>query len=507
MHARKFLPILLIVLASCGTTPPADNSGKRPASDENVSRDHARLTHSEEEAARFIRRYEALSVGFVNYFDPARTELISRAFSAETVVFQLGETGDTGMLLDATAERAVELMEKNGWSEAEISNEAAYEGHLALVEVESIGIPAGAKTGDYIPVRVRLRGNAYDIRGGFVYTTPLRNNLGRTVAILERGYLPLNADKYFDEQGNIIEPDLDPEEYPLTREQIEDARNLERHDVPGGITFTLRTGVKLVADVSDDELVADRIILPMTREVEERGRIREVRTLSPELVPDAVDSIVEGMAEQGLTVKAVARDKHIVVTPIGVRDETLRQVYEKLKSVRVKLKPRNNVIVIFDEENHRVAVYGPLQHRFLISTVTLNSDPFTRDSKKPYILPFRVSCRVLERAEPGRSGKYGVPDADDVRRGVDPDGHKGRVRLSWTTYDKNGDLDEEGSLELDTTDFTDILRVLWTKGMKPYEVLAFILEAQQTFAISAELGLNYMKVDLDKLAEGESAVE
>lgn len=494
MLARKLLPVLVLVLVACGTTTPANNSGD-PDNNENVSRDHARLTHSEQEAQKFIRRYEALQVGFVNYFDPAHTELISREFSAETVVFQLGETGDTGLLLQATAERAVELMEKNGWNEAEISSEAAYEGHLALVKVESIGIPAGAKTGDYIPVRIRLQGNAYDIRGGFVYPTPLRNRLGRTVAILERGYLPFNADRYFDDDGNIIEPELGPDEYPLTREQIEDSRNLMRHDNAGGITFTLRKGVKLVADVSDDELVADRIILPMTREVEERGFIREVRTLSPELVPDAIESIKKGMEEEGLTVKVVARDKHLVVTPIGVRDETLRQVYEKLKGVRVELKPRNNVIVVFDEQNHRVAVYGPTKHRFLIDTVTLNSDPFTRDSKEPYILPFRVSCRVLERADPGRSGKFGVAGAD---------GHKGRARISWTTYDGDGDLDKEGSVELDTTDFTDILRFLWTKGMKPYEVLAFILEAKQTFAISAELGLNYMKVDLDKLASGET---
>lgn len=504
MHARTFLPVLVLALAACTTTPPANNSGESPDNGANVSRDPTKIKGTSEEAEKFIRRYPALQVGFINYFDPARTELISREFSAETVVFQLGETGDTGGILDATAERAVELMEKNGWNEAEISNEAAYEGHLALIQVESIGIPAGARTGDYIPVRIRLLGNAHDIRGGFIYTTPLRNNLGRTVAILERGYLPFNADKYFDENGNIIEPELGPDEYPLTREQIEDSKNLVRQDNPGGITFTLRKGVKLVADVSDDELVADRIILPLTREVEEGGFVKEVRTMSPELVPDAIDSIKKGMEEQGLPVKVRAQDKQLVVTPIGVRDETLRQVYEILKGIRVELKPRNNVIVIFDEQNHRVAVYGPLKHRFLIDTVTLNSDPFTRGSRNPYILPFRVSCRVLERADPGRSGKYGVPDADDVRRGVTPDGNKGRVRVSWTTYDSDGDLDKEGSTELDTTDFTDILRFLWTKGMRPYEVLAFILEAKQTFALSAELGLNYMKVDLDKLARGET---
>ncbi|MBZ0135604.1 MAG: hypothetical protein K8I27_04430 [Planctomycetes bacterium] len=503
MPVRASLALLacLIALTACATTP----AGK-PDSDggEVVSRDHAKLTHSAQEAEKFIRRYEALKVGFVNYFDPAHTELISREFSAETVVFQLAETGDTGMLLDATAERAVELMDKNGWNEGEISSEAAYEGHLALAKVESIGIPAGARTGDYIPVRIRLLGNAHDIRAGFVYPTPLRNSLGRTVAIMERGYLPLNADKYFDEKGELIpDPPLADGEHRLTREQIEDARNLIRHDNPGGITFTLRKGVKLVADVGDDELVADRIILPLTREVEVGGFVREVRTLSPELVPDAIDSIVKGMGEKGLTVKVEARDKKLIVTPIGVRDETLRQVYEVLKGVRVELKPRNNVIVVFDEQNYRVAVYGPLKHRFMLDTVTLNTDPFTRNSSKPYILPFRVSCRVLERAEPGRSGKFGVPDGDDVRRGVTPDGHKGRARLSWTTYSESGRLDDEGSLELDTTDFTDILRVLWTKGMKPREVLAFVYEAEQTFAITAELGLNYLKVDLDKLARGE----
>jgi hypothetical protein len=504
MIARTTAAICLcLALAACASTPVSEPGPDLPEDGESVSRDHARLTHSEQEAQRFIRRYEALSVGLVNYFDPARVELISREFAAETVVFQLDATGDTGPLLDATAERAVELMETNGWRESEIANEAAYQGSLALVKVESIGIPAGARTGDYIPVRIRLLGNAHDIRAGFVYPTPLRNNLGRTVAILERSYLPLNADKYFDKDGNIIEPELEEGEFPLTREQIEDARNLVRHDSPGAVTFTLRKGVKLVADVSDDELVADRIILQLTREVEIDGRYQEVRTLSPELVPDAIRSIKEGMAEKGLAVKVESRDKRLVITPIGVRDETLRQVFEVLKGVRVTLYPRNNVVVVFDEQRYRVAVYGPVKHRFLLDTVTLSTDPFTRDRREPYQLPFRVSCRLLERADPGRSGKFGIPDAEDVRRGVTPDGHKGRVRLSWTTYNDRGRLQTEGSLELDSSDFTDILRVLWTKGMKPREVLAFVREAEQTFAISAELGLNYLKVDLDRLARGE----
>ncbi|MCA8945290.1 MAG: hypothetical protein KDB29_03615, partial [Planctomycetes bacterium] len=327
----------------------------------------------------FIRRYESLKVGLVNYFEPSRAELISREFSAETVVFQLDSTGDTGLLYDATAERAVELMEKNGWPVSEINSEPDIEGHMALIKVESLGIPAGASRGDYIPVRIRLIGNAYDIRAGFVYPTPLRNNLGRTVAILERGYLPLNADKYFDENGNVLEdPPLGEDEFPLTPEQIEDARNLEKRDSAGGTTYILRKGVKLVADVSDTELVADRIILPMTREVEEGGYVKEVRTLSAELVPDAIRSIRTEMADLGVTVKVESKGDELIVTPIGVRDQSLRQIFELLRGIRIELSPRNKVIVVFDENNKRVAVYGPLEHRLLLDTVSLTTDPFTR---------------------------------------------------------------------------------------------------------------------------------
>ena len=37
--------------------------------------------------------------------------------------------------------------------------------------------------------------------------------------------------------------------------------------------------------------------------------------------------------------------------------------------------------------------------------------------------------------------------------------------------------------------------------MGPREVLAFIVEADQSLALSAELGFNYRKVDLEALAD------
>jgi hypothetical protein len=502
---KRLIPFLALCLlfAACTGSPTTDNSADNGNPDEDAGpRSATRLTHSQREAEAFIRRYPSLAVGLVNYFEPARAELISREFSADTIIFQLDATGDTGLLFDATLDRAAELTVKNGWPDSEILNESATDGHVALVTVESIGVPAGARTGDYIPVRIRLQGNAYDIRAGFVYPTPLRNRLGRTVAILERGYLPLNADKYFDKNGGIIaNPRIEPDEEPLTREQIEDARNLERRDTPGGVSFILRKGCKLVADVSDDELVADHIVLPLTREVEEAGRKRYIRTMSGELVPDAMASIEREMRKEGIEVKVEAQGDNLVITPIGVREQTLRQIFELLKGIRVELHPRNSVIVVFDEDRFRVAVYGPVKHRFLLDTVTLTTDPFTRGSGNPYQLPFRVSCRLLQAADPGKSGKYGIPDAEDVKRGVTPDGHKGRVRLSWSTWDADGDMKTDGVDELESSDFTDILRFLWTRGMGPREVLGFVVEAEQSFALAAELGFNYRKVDLDRLVE------
>jgi hypothetical protein len=498
MNARlPALFSLLLLLAACNTTTDSNDTGDDGNADgggEVVT--PGKYNQTDAEALAFIRRYQSLAVGLVNYFEPARAELISREFSAETIVFQLDATGDTGMLFDATLDRAAELTVSNGWPESEILNEAAQEGHLALISVESLGVPAGARTGDYIPVRIRMLGNAYDIRAGFLYPTPLRNKSGRTVAILERGYLPLNADAYFDEDGNRVQnPELREGEEPLTEEQIQEAMKLERRDSVGGASFILREGCKLVADVSDDELVADHIILPLLRQVEEAGKVRDVRTMSAELVPDAIASIRAEMRELGIEVKVEGQGDNLIVTPIGMRELTLLQVFEKLQGIRVELAPRNNVIVVFDEDRFRVAVYGPIKHRFLHDTVSLTTDPFTRGTGKPYQLPFRVSCRVLEPAEPGKSGKFGIPD---IKNGPKPDGATGRVRLTWSTWIE-GEVDKEGVDELDTCDFTDILRFLWTKGMGPREVLAFVVEAEQSFALTAELGFNYRKVDLEKL--------
>jgi len=502
MKIRCLIPVLL--LAACANPPANANNQPDANGDERPLNIHT-ATPDEETAARFIRRYPSLAVGLVNYFEPSRAQLVSREFSAETIVWRLDSTGDSGGLYDAAIDRAAELTVKNGWPESEISSEYYPEGHVALVTVESLGVPAGARKGDYIPVRIRPKGNAYDIRAGYLYPTPLRNKEGKTVAMLERGSLPLNADYYYDEDGNFIpDPELPKGVEPLTLEQIEDAKNLEVRDSAAGPSFILRKGCKLLADVSDDELVSDHIVLPLLREVEEGPYKKDVRTLSAELVPDAIASIKKEMKALGVEVKVIAEGDNLVIKPIGVREKTLLQVFEDLQGIRVELSPRNNVIVVFDEQLFRVAVYGPVKHRFMLDTVTLTTDPFTRDKAVPYQLPFRVSCRVLERAKPGKSGKYGIPDAEDVRKGVTPDGHKGRVRLSWSTWRK-GALDTEGTDELDTTDFTDILRFLWTKGMGPREVLAFVVEAEQNLALSAELGFNYRKVDLDALVLEQGA--
>jgi hypothetical protein len=82
---------------------------------------------------------------------------------------------------------------------------------------------------------------------------------------------------------------------------------------------------------------------------------------------------------------------------------------------------------------------------------------------------------------------------------VTPDGHQGRVRLAWSRWDSRGRMLEEGTEELDTTDISEILRHLWTRGMGPRGVLAFVHEAIEMFAISAERGFNYLTVDLDEL--------
>src|SRR5690606_31049844 len=128
-------------------------------------------THSPEEAERFIRRFEGLRVGLVNYFHPGKVELISREFTAETVVFRLNSTGDTGAFHEAAVDLAV-TMADTLWERTSVANEVIKESRLATITIRSIGIPSNAKTGDEIPVRIEVKGNAPDIHGGYVYMTP-----------------------------------------------------------------------------------------------------------------------------------------------------------------------------------------------------------------------------------------------------------------------------------------------------------------------------------------------
>ncbi|MCC6466143.1 MAG: flagellar basal body P-ring protein FlgI [Planctomycetes bacterium] len=492
MLKRCWLPALLL-LASCGTppqpatnTPPANEGGQKPPANTGG------LSHSQEEAERFIRRYGSLSVGLVNYFDNERVQLISREFSAETVVFRLDSTGDTGALHEAAAERAVELMDEFGWPQAAIENEWAPETHLALVRIESIGIPAGSQRGDAIPVRIVLMGDARDIRGGYVYSTPLKNKSGRVVAVLKPGYLPLKVD--------TANPDPN-----LTPEQIEDARLMERRETGTGVNFLLRKGVHLAADISADDLTADQIRLPLEiEETNHKGDVTMRRPLTAELVPDALRSIEAEMQKLGQPCEAREDGKFIVVTPLGVREQSLQQVMDRLREIKIVLTPRDSVLVVFDENLFRVAFYGPPRHRFLTTGFALTTDPFTRDPavyKQPHPLAFRVNCRILQRAEPGASRKYGVPDDADLKAGRKPDGNTGRVRLAWSRWGKGAVVDE-GTDELPTTDITEILRHLWARGMGPREVLGFIVEAHDQFAFPCELGFNWRKVDLNTLDSG-----
>ncbi len=488
--SRRLVCLAFLLVAACATTAAGpDDTARRaalapdhPEDEAGTPVDLTRLSHSPQEARRFIVRREALKVGLVNYIDPTRTELVSRQFTGETVVFKLDNTGDTGPLWDAAADRAAEMVSEYGWPEAQLKWEPVPEGRVALVRVESIGIPAGARAGDDVPVRVVLLGNASEIRGGYVYPTPLRNKLGRTVAYLREGYLPIH-----------------PKD-AVTDEQREDAKLMEKRDGVGRVTFLLRKGVRLAGNVRADDLTADQIIMPLTREIEPgSGKFR--RTLSAELVPQVITQIEHLMAEAKLPCKATTEGDNLIVTPLGVREATLRQVFERIQSLSVTITPQNQVIVVFDEEVVRVVIYGPVKHRLLIRDVAMTVDPFTRNStmSSPQPLRFRVHCRVLKRADPGSSRRYGIPNAEEAAAGRRPDGDLGRVRLSWSRWDEKGRMVADGTDEIGTTDLGDILRVLWTRGMGPAEALAFVLEAKESLALSCELGFNWRKVDVDAL--------
>jgi hypothetical protein len=182
--------------------------------------------------------------------------------------------------------------------------------------------------------------------------------------------------------------------------------------------------------------------------------------------------------------------------PLGVREKSLDEVFEDLQAVSITFTPRNSVIIVFDDDRQRVVLYGPVERRFLFDDVTLGTDPFTLDSvdpvthkaRPPQQLPFKVTCRVLRRAQPGKSGKYGIPTQADVDAGVKPDGDKGAVHLNWSL--ETSALSREGEIDLESSDIADVLRYLWAQGMAPREVVGFCVVAKDKPALLAELGFN-----------------
>lgn len=475
--------LLCLLIAACATAPADDEPAAEPPQRQALT-----LRHTPEEAETFIRRFEALRVGLVNYFNPVKKELINREFSCDTVVFRLDKTGDSGLFHTAAVDRAAELAIEFGWDRTTSApQEHTAETHLALVHVRSIGIPANTRAGDTVPVTIEVMGNASEIRGGYVYRTPLRNSIKTTVAELPEGYLPFRIDHL-------------PEE-DITDEMRAEAALMEKRESASGTWFLLRSTVKLARDIDIDDLMADQIILPLERVVEGR---EPVRTLSAELIPDVIADIEKKMAALELPVIVKHEPDKLIVMPVGTREATLNQIYEHLEGMRVEIRPRNRVLIVFDDTLYRVVFYGPVAHRFLTGDVALTTDPFTRNRSdvEPYALPFRVSLRVLERADPGKSRKYGIPDAADLENGITPDGHKGRVRVSWSRW-RDGRIVAENTEELDTADISEVLRHLWTRGMDPRGVLAFVDEAVDGFAINAERGYNQLQIKLDELEAGE----
>ena len=162
------------------------------------------------------------------------------------------------------------------------------------------------------------------------------------------------------------------------------------------------------------------------------------------------------------------------------------------------------MVIVFDDQTQRVAIYGPLKRRFLIDNVTLVVDPIVRRDFNNQILPalplrFRVSCRVLRRASPGRSGKFGIAHTEDIEAGIKPDGDKGQVNLAWSIHDEDGDLVKERTEKFDSADISDILRYLWTRGMGPHEVMGFCVQAKDQGALAVTLGYNHRRMDVSRI--------
>ncbi|MCC6573629.1 MAG: flagellar basal body P-ring protein FlgI [Planctomycetes bacterium] len=500
MMLRNFqlLAILsFIVLAACATTPPKDKPepGPEPTDGPTIGG----IKHDAKTAEQFIRRYEQLRVGLVNYIEPRNVKLNGHELSGDGVVFRLNLTGDNGAFHKAAVDLAVELMEKNGWDEVQLQEENSAVGHLASVKFESLGMPVDAHPGAHMPVRVVLVGDATDISGGYMYPTPIRNSAGRTVAYFRGGYLPHipePGEPWRDSEGK----ELPPGTLPL----------LEKRETAGRIGYILREGFQITSSASADDLIADTIELPLSRDIidEATGQVKEtIYPLSVELVPEVVKELDKELAAANIPCRVRADGPHkIIVTPTGVREMSLRQIQDAIENVKVTIRPRSNVIIMFDEELYRVAIYGPGAKRFLISSLNLVIDPFSENAVdretgrpvKPYPLPFRVRCEVVKRAERGTSGLYGVPTPGNP----DPDGNKGEVRLAWSLRNDAGNVISEGDETLPSTDISDILRHLWVRGMGPREVLGFCVRAKEAFALAADLGFNYRKVDLAKLAAG-----
>jgi hypothetical protein len=478
-----FCLTILLLLGACATGSRDSGPGDVRAGGGGTDAT-PRLAHTSEEAELFIRRFEAFRVGLVNYYDVTGVDYVSRSFSADTVLFRLDNTGDSGPFHEAATDLAAELAVTHGWEDAGAPDELVRPGRLATVRLESIGIPAGARAGDTIPVRVTMIGNGTDIHGGYAYEMPMVNSLGRTVAVLKQGYLP------FDLRA------MDPED--ITDELREDAKNLERRDTLVGSSFILRNAVRLATDMATDDLTSDQIILPLRRRVD--GDTTVATLDDARMRRDVKVEIERLMAEAGVPVQVDESPGRLTVKPIGIREQSLRQVHDILQSLQIEVRPHDRVVITFDDDRGRVAIYGEPRHRMLIGDVNLTTDPFTRGQRTPYQLPFRVSCRVVQRAEPGTSGKFGIPDADDLREGVTPDGHMGRVRLAWSRWDRRGRMTQEGTEEIDTTDISLILRHLYTRGMDPRGVLAFVVEAESSMALSADLGFNYRTIDLEAMA-------
>jgi len=390
--------------------------------------------------------------------------------SGETIVFGLPKSGgDTGRAYKTALARAAEMFTGSP-DEAKVLTEVVEEGTIALVRIDSMGFPSGREAGETIPVSISPLGNALDLTGGHIYSTGLRcDRTGEVLALHPFGHFEedeiveytytMRKPWDFDDVLDLNKPGTKPKgeqpevpDKPLPEVLPSSGLDMRR--------WLLREGFKMVRKTSWAEIGRDEIRFTVGGfKYDQDGNPMPTASVDEEIVEAVVRAFQKPEYRMHVERDPLVRTRVLVIP--SIRKQGLDELYDRLRVIRVEIRPRRMLHIIADNNNGRIIIAGPERDRKLTGTLRFASD--TSDKVGAF-----VSSGFRLVAEPTDQGR--------------------KLKVSWAQLRQGEKTLRQGEAEV-ANDLGELLRCVYSNGCGPDDCFLITEKAKRDRLVDAQLSL------------------